>query len=389
MSLDARTGCFDSCTQASIRQALTWRLLRNLVLGQVLAVLVCGTAVSSQYLSSAYQVDAPMLQSAIHYALLCLAYTPALFCTRGPRSVFQMSRKRWLQYFLLGLVDVEANYSVVKAYQYTTLTSIQLLDCFVIPVVMILSWWFLKTRYRPVHYVSVCICLLGVSAMVGADLLAGRDQGSTSNILLGDGLVLLSAALYGLSNVWQEYTVKNRSRLEFLGMLGLFGSVISGVQMMALEFHHASVIQWSWQVGQCHTWFSFSFFFPSNKSSFLLWSAVLFGAFACCMFTLYSLMPVIIEDSNAAAINLSMLSADVFSIFCGIFIFRYNFSGLYVVSLVVIFVGFITFNAIPIAPATSDNGGHDNAADEPTKREVELAEEEKSKSIHVVDCTSF
>ncbi|XP_061136540.1 solute carrier family 35 member F2-like [Syngnathus typhle] len=365
MSLDARTGCFDSCTQASIRQALTWRLLRNLVLGQVLAVLVCGTAVSSQYLSSAYQVDAPMLQSAIHYALLCLAYTPALFCTRGPRSVFQMSRKRWLQYFLLGLVDVEANYSVVKAYQYTTLTSIQLLDCFVIPVVMILSWWFLKTRYRPVHYVSVCICLLGVSAMVGADLLAGRDQGSTSNILLGDGLVLLSAALYGLSNVWQEYTVKNRSRLEFLGMLGLFGSVISGVQMMALEFHHASVIQWSWHV------------------------AVLFGAFACCMFTLYSLMPVIIEDSNAAAINLSMLSADVFSIFCGIFIFRYNFSGLYVVSLVVIFVGFITFNAIPIAPATSDNGGHDNAADEPTKREVELAEEEKSKSIHVVDCTSF
>lgn len=115
---------------------------------------------------------------------------------------------------MLGLVDVEANYAVVKAYQYTTITSVQvgvvrsdatrsyflycctrvsgaiferpssptqLLDCFVIPVLMLLSWWALKTRYRLVHYVAVCICLLGVGAMVGADLLAGRDQGSSKN----------------------------------------------------------------------------------------------------------------------------------------------------------------------------------------------------------------
>lgn len=62
-------------------------------------------------------------------------------------------------------------------------SSLQLLDCFVIPVLMLLSWWVLKTRYRLVHYVAVCICLLGVGAMVGADLLAGRDQGSSKNFL--------------------------------------------------------------------------------------------------------------------------------------------------------------------------------------------------------------
>lgn len=61
---------------------------------------------------------------------------------------------------------------------------LQMLDCFVIPVLMILSWWVLKTRYRPVHYVAVCICLLGVGAMVVADLLAGRDQGSSKNFLV-------------------------------------------------------------------------------------------------------------------------------------------------------------------------------------------------------------
>lgn len=54
---------------------------------------------------------------------------------------------------------------------------------------------------------------------------------SDSDVLLGDGLVLISAALYAVSNVGQEYTVKNLSRVEFLGMMGLFGTLISGVQM--------------------------------------------------------------------------------------------------------------------------------------------------------------
>lgn len=56
---------------------------------------------------------------------------------------------------------------------------VQLLDCFVIPVLMVLSRCVLKTHYSPVHYVGVSVCLLGVGAMVGADLLAGRDQGSS------------------------------------------------------------------------------------------------------------------------------------------------------------------------------------------------------------------
>lgn len=39
--------------------------------------------------------------------------------------MLQILKHRGWKYLLLGLVDVEANYTVVKAYQYTTLTSIQ------------------------------------------------------------------------------------------------------------------------------------------------------------------------------------------------------------------------------------------------------------------------
>ncbi|CAF89338.1 unnamed protein product, partial [Tetraodon nigroviridis] len=286
------------------------QLAKTLAMGQGLAGFVCGTAITSQYLASSFQVNTPMLQSFCNYGLLCATYTTMLLCRTGDGSISGILKRRWWRYAVLGLVDVEANFAVVKAYQYTTITSVQvgvanassaaaslavrlsvlrlrpqLLDCFVIPVLMLLSWWALKTRYRLVHYLAVCVCLLGVGAMVGADLLAGRDQGSTANILLGDCLVLISAALYAVSNVCQEYTVKNLSRVEFLGMVGLFGTLISAIQMVVLERDEIAAIQWSWQV------------------------ALLFSAYALCMYGLYSCMPVVVKLSSATSVNLSLLTA--------------------------------------------------------------------------------
>ncbi|XP_041797257.1 solute carrier family 35 member F2-like [Chelmon rostratus] len=352
------------------KEVFTWQLARTLAMGQGLAGLICGTAISSQYLATSFHVNTPMLQSFLNYTLLCVTYTTMLTCRTGDGNILQILKRRWWKYLLLGLVDVEANYAVVKAYQYTTITSVQLLDCFVIPVLMLLSWWVLKAHYRPVHYVAVCICLLGVGAMVGADLLAGRDQGSTSNILLGDGLVLISATLYAVSNVGQEYTVKNLSRVEFLGMVSLFGTIFSTIQMVVLERNEIAAIQWSWQV------------------------VLLFSAYALCMYALYSCMPIVVKLSSATSVNLSLLTADLFSLFCGIFLFQYNFSGLYLVSLVVILIGFVTFNAVPTptdrkepdassSSSICEEGYYDNSVasqDDITKQEVAVrisAEEEE------------
>ena len=176
-----------------------------------------------------------------------------------------------------------------------SVTFSQLLDCFVIPVVLLLSWFFLLVRYKGVHFVGAGLCLLGIGCMVGADVLLGRQQGlgeytyihththththyySTTNVcliaailasllglqqvscsraqtallmllsfplcllfsliclgeqkLFGDLLVLGGATLCGISNVCEEFIVKNMSRVEFLGMMGLFGSFFSGIQL--------------------------------------------------------------------------------------------------------------------------------------------------------------
>lgn len=66
-------------------------VLKTIVMGQVLSLLICGTAVSSQYLASA-GVETPMLQSFLNYVLLLLIYTTVLSTHKG-----QDTDTRWTE----------------------------------------------------------------------------------------------------------------------------------------------------------------------------------------------------------------------------------------------------------------------------------------------------
>uniref|UniRef100_A0A8B9P7N4 Solute carrier family 35 member F2 n=1 Tax=Apteryx owenii TaxID=8824 RepID=A0A8B9P7N4_APTOW len=327
-----------------LRKLISWYILKTIILGQMLSLFICGTAVTSQYLAEQYQVNTPMFQSFINYSLLLLVYTTMLAFRTGNDSLLQILKQRWWKYVFLGLADVEANYMIVKAYQYTTLTSVQLLDCFGIPVLMALSWFILRARYKLIHFIAVAICLLGVGTMVGADILAGRQDSEGSDVVIGDVLVLLGASLYAISNVSEEYIVKNLSRVEFLGMVGLFGTIISGLQLAIVEHKDIMKIQWNWKI------------------------ALLFTVFALCMFGLYSFMPVVIKVTSATSVNLGILTADLYSLFFGLFLFFYKFSGLYILSFVVIMVGFILYCSTPTRTAEPTalpqpvGAGLDNAA---------------------------
>ncbi|KAG8452950.1 hypothetical protein GDO86_004668 [Hymenochirus boettgeri] len=301
------------------KKVFSWYVLKIIVLGQVLSLLICGTAVTSQYLADVYKVDTPMLQSFINYCMLFLVYTIWLAFRKGENGLFYIVKKKWWKYIFLAIADVEANYTIVKAYQFTSITSVQLLDCVGIPVLMALSWFILHSRFRLIHYIAVGVCLLGVGTMVGADVLAGREQGKASDMLIGDALVILGASLYAISNVCEEYIVKNLTREEFLGMLGLFGTFVSGLQLIIVEYTAIGNIQWEWKVG------------------------VLFAVFAICMFSLYSLMPVVMRITSATSVNLGILTADLYSLLFGLFLFGYHFSVLYILAFAVIMIGFIMY----------------------------------------------
>ncbi|KAM7367498.1 hypothetical protein PAMP_013790 [Pampus punctatissimus] len=139
--------------------------------------------------------------------------------------------------------------------------------------------------------------------------------------LFGDLLVLGGATLYGISNVCEEFIVKNLSRVEFLGMMGLFGSFFSGIQLAIMEHKELLKVPWDWQIG------------------------LLYIGFSAFMFGLYSLMPVVMKRTSATSVNLSLLTADLYILFCGLFLFHYKFSGLYLLSFFIIILGLSLYSS--------------------------------------------
>ncbi|KAK4295535.1 hypothetical protein Pmani_031909 [Petrolisthes manimaculis] len=267
--------------------------------------------------------------------MLCLVYTTWLACRSGEGSLLRVVRTKGLKYFVLAAVDVEANYLVLRAYQFTSVTSVQLLDCFVVPVVLALSWLFLKVRYKLVHVLGVGLCLLGVGCLVWANVEDGKAAIPGYDRLLGDMLCLGGATLYGISNVAQEYVVKTYDSVEFLGMMGLFGSLINGIQLAVLERNDVGSVRWdTWPV------------------------LALVGGFSAAQFLFYVVAPAVIRATSATALNLALFTTDFYILITGIALFKFKvFHPLYFLSYLLVVTGVIVFVIKP-TPITSTSRGY-------------------------------
>lgn len=126
--------------------------LLGLALGQFVSLLITATGFASSELARR-GINAPTSQSLLNYILLAVAYGGVLLYRRQPLTI------KWYYYLILGIIDVEANYIVVKSYQYTSLTSVMLLDCWSIPCVIVLTWVFLKTKYGLRKFLGVGVCV--------------------------------------------------------------------------------------------------------------------------------------------------------------------------------------------------------------------------------------
>ncbi|ETI50857.1 hypothetical protein, variant [Phytophthora nicotianae CJ01A1] len=224
---------------------------RVLILGQFISVLIACTGVFSQLLNGSFQIQIPVTQSAGNYLLLCMYLVDPIMRFRRQKG-YQLEIS-WWQYLLLAFADVEGNFLVVCAYKYTSISSVMLLDCFTIPVVMLLSTVFLRAKYTRSHFVGVLFCLVGISVLVISDVI--RDQETMSwdvSALYGDFLCLFGSAVYACSNVGQEYLVKKENRrMEFLSLVGLFGFLISSIQAVYFEGDVVRAVDWTWLSALC------------------------------------------------------------------------------------------------------------------------------------------
>ncbi|XP_078434783.1 uncharacterized protein LOC144705828 isoform X2 [Wolffia australiana] len=212
------------------------RVARVLLLGQIVSLLLAATSFSSSQIARR-GVDAPLTQSFFTYFSLALVY--------GGVSLFRRRKllAPWHWYLALAIVDVQGNYLVVKAYQYTSITSATLLDCWTIPWVIVLTWLVLGTRYSIPQFMGAATCVAGLGLVLLSD--AWDSTGGGKRPLLGDALVIAGTLFYALSNVGEEFFVKKKDRVELLAMLGFFGMIVSAAEISVFERKELQAIQWS------------------------------------------------------------------------------------------------------------------------------------------------
>lgn len=303
-------------------------------------------------------VNIPTTQSFLLYLALAMCFVPRVWAKRRRQGKGKGLMVAWWKYLLVAIADVEGNFLLVLAFQYTTITryggimrcgaihyddqqltsptlhptnplisppSVTLLDCFTIPCVMILSKLLFQVKYRSKHAAGATICLAGLGLLVASDVIRnrnGRDGAQASNQVYGDLLVLAGSAFYATSNVAQEKLVKNYDREEFLAMLGVFGSLVGGGQAALLEYDKLCAVTWDSV------------------------TVLLVLGFVTCMFLLYAGTPALLVRSSAVFLNLSLLTADFWSVVVAVELFGASLHWLYFVAFGLIVAGlFIWYTA--------------------------------------------
>lgn len=239
----------------------------------------------------------------------------------------------------MGFIDVEGNYFVVKSYQYTSLLSAMLLDCWSTPVCMILSYFFLKVKYRWVQYLGVFIALCGLGMLVGSDVMTDKNYGATDAVK-GDLFCILGATLYGISNVGEELMARKHPLYEVIGMFTFFATFINLVQIFIFERGE---------------WANFA---DTQISGMVV-------TYTICMFVLYSLAPVMFRLGSAVLYNLSILTSDFYGLIFGLGLFGYSVTIMYPFAYVVIIIGIGIYHIFPVP-----SPGIGNFTDEVAEKEL-------------------
>lgn len=220
-------------------------------------------------------------------------------------------------YLLAGFLDVEANFCVTLAYNYTSITSIMLLDCFTIPCCMLLSRIFLGAKYLRSHFIGTGLAILGTATIIFDD---SKDKRDMDEAVLGDILVLIGVALYACSNVLQEGVMKGGAREEYLSVMPFFATFISLVQMLVLEKESLSQVEWT-----------------ADTAGFIV-------GFVLCLVFFYLNVSKLLAGSDAVLFNLSLLTSDVYAVLFSFAVTGEWVSFLYIIAFVFVTAGIYVYH---------------------------------------------
>ncbi|KAI0977973.1 hypothetical protein GJ496_004997 [Pomphorhynchus laevis] len=291
-------------------------------------------------------------QSVFTYCLLLLTSSPLFI-----RKVILNNEKRiclltWfkshlIRYAFLGFLEVEANFLAVKAYAYTSVVSVQILDSCTLPVIFVLSMILLKRRYYVIHYIALTSTIIGTSMLIYFDhslskANANSTEGSVpSKAYIGNIMMAAAASIYGLTNVLQEMILRKRPTVEYIFSLSLCTCIISSMQTFIFE--RSSI-----QSAEYDNWQFVSYFI----------------GFILSLYGFYIMIPLQLKKHGCVVFNMNLQTSDVYTLLAGTLLFKNKFSGWYIVAWCLIVISTLMYNyKEPINKADTSSGGIEHSVD--------------------------
>mmetsp|Transcript_27100 Transcript_27100/g.57197 ORF Transcript_27100/g.57197 Transcript_27100/m.57197 type:complete len:547 (+) Transcript_27100:129-1769(+) len=260
-----------------------------------------------------------------------------------PRSFcfgLQTIHAPWWAYFLSGLVAVEARYLIFLSFRYTSFTFIYMVDALAIPSAMVFSKYLLGRSYRFTHLLGGFVCISGIVVSTVSDLKGNDDAkqiGSRSDVnslehMKGDILAITGAVLLGLDDVISEMLIKDYGGVdEVLFGKWVFGLGISVVQLIFLEMEDFTELFKDQGNEPCDV-----------SMRFILLSTYL-------VFQVLDMAGEVrfLRISEAALLNLSLLTSDLWATVFSIFAVGIAPPGSYYAAFVLIVLGIVLYEAGP------------------------------------------
>lgn len=257
----------------------------------------------------------------------------------------------WYFYALLAFLDVNANFSAVLSFKYTSLISSNILTSLSILSVMLSSRIILSKRFTQRHLIGAFVCIIGASMIVSSDIFQessnqeainhGIEKSTIMNVhnnnqrqhtssALGDIFAIVAAVLFGLNDTLAEYCIKSNSISEYLGMLGVFGFVCSFVESILFERSYV-VTFWQQLFAQ-----------PDNFNAddinvtaiFFVWSW-----YVLCLFYFYTSASKFLSSGDATFLSLSLQTSNVWTILFSIIVQTIFPSTIFLTATLVIIIG--------------------------------------------------
>lgn len=288
-----------------------------IIFGQVVALtLACGNA-SAAALQNQYQIHLPTCLTGLVYFVLSFHIiwlwrqrttqeTKIQTCYKFPFTSLQLYTP-WYIYLLLSILDVEANYLAMLSFQQTKLSSSMLLTSLSVLSTVLLRKLIFGSNTSKARLFGVFMCIVGGCLCLQEDVhhneqIDDRDLSRESQIYLhGDLLALVAAVLYGLNDVLAEYFVKNNDRVEYLGMIGLFGMMFSFCVQTPLLEGHDLVTKFSQRRN-------------GTEESDFFWMTFLLFCFVAMLSLFYVAVSIFLSKNDATILNLSLQSCPLWAV---------------------------------------------------------------------------